>query len=317
MGILEDLKKQAHVLLDKNLATAELHVAPETNSRKKLSTRLGNIQAYLHEFVQQLNIVNPATIIDFPLLELGTLKKFTQSGYSLKCELKDQVESVILIFSLRSDEQLECGAQNLDQAKPELRNLPVELTFMADYQNLTLELTIENFAYLGTTRHPLDPNKIDEAFLEELGKFILRKDNTFLQQKTKDDNLNDEVSATLEINRSRINSLFHKKTRLFLTYNNKIDEISFDSSDIFIGRGNTCNIVVQAEFASREHLRIEYRKGNFVLIDQSTNGTFVKVQGGKEVFLHQEELPLSGSGLISLGKAITVGTEHLIYFSCQ
>jgi hypothetical protein len=33
--------------------------------------------------------------------------------------------------------------------------------------------------------------------------------------------------------------------------------------------------------------------------------------------VQQEEAPLVGSGFISLGKAVTVDNEHLIYFSCQ
>jgi pSer/pThr/pTyr-binding forkhead associated (FHA) protein len=75
--------------------------------------------------------------------------------------------------------------------------------------------------------------------------------------------------------------------------------------------------MVTSDLASRHHAQIVYRKGKFVLIDQSTNGTFVKAQGGKEVYVQQEEAPLSGSGFISLGKAVTVDNEHLIYYSCQ
>ena len=43
----------------------------------------------------------------------------------------------------------------------------------------------------------------------------------------------------------------------------------------------------------------------------------VQIHGGKEVFIHCEEFPLSGSGFISLGASVSVDNEHMIYFSCQ
>lgn len=74
-----------------------------------------------------------------------------------------------------------------------------------------------------------------------------------------------------------------------------------------IGRSPHCDLVVPAETASRQHARIEYRRGKFLLVDQSTNGTFVRFQDGQTLFLKREESPLWGRGQISLGDA---GFEH-------
>jgi hypothetical protein len=97
------------------------------------------------------------------------------------------------------------------------------------------------------------------------------------------------------------------------------DEIIVKPNDavLLIGRGKQCNLVVQALLASRTHARLEYRRGKFVLVDQSTNGTFVKTQDGGKVYLKREELPLSGQGVISLGEAIGEQSENLIYFDCR
>ena len=45
--------------------------------------------------------------------------------------------------------------------------------------------------------------------------------------------------------------------------------------------------------------------------------TFVKNSDGKEVYLRREELPLIGSGVISLGLGLNLDIEntHKIYFS--
>jgi adenylate cyclase len=72
---------------------------------------------------------------------------------------------------------------------------------------------------------------------------------------------------------------------------------------------------VETSLVSRVHARIEWRRGKFVLIDQSTNGTFVKPQGGQEVYLRREEMPLVGRGCISLGENKHQGGAGLIYYS--
>jgi hypothetical protein len=44
---------------------------------------------------------------------------------------------------------------------------------------------------------------------------------------------------------------------------------------------------LEADLASRAHCRLEYNRGKFILVDQSTNGTFVCTQDGKEVYLRR------------------------------
>ena len=105
----------------------------------------------------------------------------------------------------------------------------------------------------------------------------------------------------------------------YLRLNYKNDEIILtpNNAALLVGRGSQCNLIVHALLASRTHARLEYRRGKFVLIDQSTNGTFVKNQDGGKVYLKREELPLSGNGVISLGEAIGEQSENLIYFDCR
>jgi class 3 adenylate cyclase len=89
------------------------------------------------------------------------------------------------------------------------------------------------------------------------------------------------------------------------------------SDTLTIGRDLQCDLVVTSELASRQHARIEYSRGRFVLTDQSTNGTFVQIDGSTEVYLRREALPLSDSGSISLGRSCALERDHLIRFSCE
>jgi hypothetical protein len=102
-----------------------------------------------------------------------------------------------------------------------------------------------------------------------------------------------------------------------LSYHANEMTVTPDTPVLLMGRGSDCDLVVEASLVSRVHAKIEYRRGKFVLIDQSTNGTFVRPRDGKEVYLRREEMPLLGSGHISLGKATRQGEADVIYYSAQ
>jgi adenylate cyclase len=105
--------------------------------------------------------------------------------------------------------------------------------------------------------------------------------------------------------------------QLQLRYQNHELTLQPEQANKVIGRGQQCDLPVEADLASRAHCRFEYSRGKFVLVDQSTNGTFVQTQDGKEVYLRREGLPLWGKGVISLGKTVAEERDHLIYFFCQ
>jgi class 3 adenylate cyclase len=88
-------------------------------------------------------------------------------------------------------------------------------------------------------------------------------------------------------------------------------------SSITIGRAEDNDVVVKGNLISRLHARIEIRRNEFVLIDQSTNGTFVQSADGEESFVRHDSLPLKGQGLIGLGRLPEQGSPHTIGFTCE
>jgi len=85
---------------------------------------------------------------------------------------------------------------------------------------------------------------------------------------------------------------------------------------VVMGRDVNNDFIVNVETASRQHARVEYDNGCFVISDHSTNGTYVQITGAQPVFLKQQQIQLQSSGVISLGQPIT---EHalLIQYMCQ
>lgn len=80
------------------------------------------------------------------------------------------------------------------------------------------------------------------------------------------------------------------------------------------GRQSHNDFVLTNKRVSRTHARIEYRWGKFVLIDQSSNGTFVYDMKDKKRYLKREETVLPVSGYIIFGEeAGKDSSEAVIY----
>jgi pSer/pThr/pTyr-binding forkhead associated (FHA) protein len=78
-------------------------------------------------------------------------------------------------------------------------------------------------------------------------------------------------------------------------------ELGGERAAVTVGRDGRNDIVVSESTVSRLHARIEHRKGRFLLIDQSANGTFIVPEDGAGGYVHRDSGELSGSGLLGLG----------------
>jgi len=106
---------------------------------------------------------------------------------------------------------------------------------------------------------------------------------------------------------------------LTLEFRGETNRISSgDKRTFVIGRGVQSDLLCQARLASRTHCVIEFRRGKFLLMDQSSNGTFVKTDDGENIFLRRQELMLWGSGKIALGEEVSKeDPDDLINYICE
>lgn len=92
---------------------------------------------------------------------------------------------------------------------------------------------------------------------------------------------------------------------LRLRYGGKIVMLNDKKRVIRMGRDAESDIVIHDPRASRNHARIELRGDRVVLIDNSTNGTFVTMSSKPELFLLNEEFVIHGKGLICFADSAT------------
>jgi adenylate cyclase len=95
-------------------------------------------------------------------------------------------------------------------------------------------------------------------------------------------------------------------------------EIELDQvrSSLTLGRDPSNDVVIADKLASRMHARIERRRDKFVLVDQSTNGTCVRIDGEPEIQLRREEMILRGRGRVTFGHSESEGVDEVLTFSC-
>ncbi|MBF0144972.1 MAG: FHA domain-containing protein [Magnetococcales bacterium] len=90
--------------------------------------------------------------------------------------------------------------------------------------------------------------------------------------------------------------------------------VSASSGAVSMGRGKDNTFIVPDTMSSRNHAKIELRRGRTYLVDQSTNGTFVLTTTGERFLVHRDEHILSGRGVIGLGREVTATDPLAVHF---
>jgi len=101
---------------------------------------------------------------------------------------------------------------------------------------------------------------------------------------------------------------------LELYYHGQLFMVNQEHAGLTMGRQGYNDLVVSDYCVSRSHARISYRRGQFVFVDQSTNGSYLVIQGEKPLHLKRDQAPLYGSGVLSLGREVVPDSPELIYF---
>jgi adenylate cyclase len=131
-----------------------------------------------------------------------------------------------------------------------------------------------------------------------------------------------QVIWRLDLETTRINDLQGDATAapnwiLKLTHGGETF-IADDARALRIGREAGNDVIVNTEHASRSHARIFSRDGSFYIADQSTNGTYLMVDGStREVRLRRSEAVLGERGWIGLGKSAAKHGDHVLRYRLE
>lgn len=101
---------------------------------------------------------------------------------------------------------------------------------------------------------------------------------------------------------------------LQLSHRGKVVTLDGASASFTIGRSPINALQIEADWVSRTHALIEFKRGHFVVYDRSINGTYVKFGQDDELHLHRDELHMRKAGTISLGRVSSANADDVIRF---
>jgi len=105
-----------------------------------------------------------------------------------------------------------------------------------------------------------------------------------------------------------------RRATLQLRYRNQEFNLGAERSSLALGRDKSAELMIEDVKASRAHCKVERRMDKFVLADHSSNGTYVTVEGDREVVLKREEFTLRGHGWIAFGQSRADAAETVEFF---
>ncbi len=123
-----------------------------------------------------------------------------------------------------------------------------------------------------------------------------------------------QPNATKLLSAAMVNRL-EKMQPLSLQFKGKDIAINTKQTPFHIGRNaDDVNLCIDSSQVSRKHCHVTYRHGKYVLVDHSTNGTYVSKPNHKVIYLRREEFPLQGEGTIAVGQPPAVAGNDCIKF---
>jgi hypothetical protein len=93
--------------------------------------------------------------------------------------------------------------------------------------------------------------------------------------------------------------------------------VDADHPVIRIGRLAANDLILSYPRVSRKHARVEHRQDRFVLVDTSSNGTYVKIGNLDTLHIFQNEIQLIGKGTISPGRKAASSSPGAIHFTVR
>ncbi|MCU7845160.1 MAG: hypothetical protein KZQ93_15130 [Candidatus Thiodiazotropha sp. (ex Monitilora ramsayi)] len=217
MSLLDDLKKEAETLKtsdDADAAQARL----EANYRERLRPAMLSILHYLSELTEQLKLVDPDVKVGYALPGIGLVSELHQGEYIVNADSTENTKTIRLRFTCTDDREREFAVkpkstadetrdfletQTMRYAEWPIRDpqqgvvglnfqlavkVGVNFIFKADLEHGAITLLVSNFHDFKVEKSVVQPERIDEAWLDNLGNYLLRRRKNLYELEIDDSN---------------------------------------------------------------------------------------------------------------------------------
>jgi len=242
MGLIDELLKEAQ----NQQADAE---SVKADNEKREKDFLGFVQPkmvqlfnFLTELSDNLNLIKSKDFVSYRIKEYAVMRDLLPSEYKILVDSRHLMKNIKFSFMCSSDERVRFEVENkiyIDRISDYLDDhrvsyvchknkdsrhnvtnatfsvdsmLPVSFEFTASLDSLSIVLNIKNFNGLNTDRFVIKSDDIDTQYLEDIGKYILRRDSKLFSSNISQEEL-ENIRIKLEVDKSNKNSKKAKKNK--------------------------------------------------------------------------------------------------------
>ena len=211
MGVLDDLRKQSAKQREGEDANRQREQERQEFYQQEIRPRLEQVYTYLNELADHLNYVKPDLQFTYTLPGGVKLESLKQDEYGIEADSRDNMKKITfkcychtvgdVIFRVEGKKtmdklnefmhqcrlryktsQIKDEKQNVIEAEITIEKVvPIIFQFVADIENGNIILWIRNFEKLGIRKIMLLPRQANEGMLDDLGKYIVRDVDRFMQ----------------------------------------------------------------------------------------------------------------------------------------
>jgi len=227
MGLLDDLRNQAQGQRTAEKENAERLGDREQHYRELMLPRMVRAYQYFKELTDHLNYIKFDTVAEYPLYANGATQPMHQKGYAVRIDSSKELKQIDITFQCvlespitfelynrdtilnhsekldryfvkyertdKKNNKLEVVASSFTITGP----LPLKIGLTANIANSDIRIAVRNFTDPGTNTYTIKTEEFDDAFLDKLGKYMLRKEPSLMLKTPASAEMSQEAKAQL------------------------------------------------------------------------------------------------------------------------
>lgn len=204
MALLDELKQEADRIRREGGDTKSLEAKRKLFYEEHTKPALQHLYKYLSELKEQLHVIKPEVAASYEIQSIGTIATLAQN-YAVQIDSANRpmqvgflctatatgiqrgiapdervAKEIRDIFNRMHHQFAEWPVRGFSGTMTGIRfeftlNVPVSVQFTADLTNMTIHMVSSNLEGFRTLQHRIKPDKIDDAWLDRLGLYLLRR----------------------------------------------------------------------------------------------------------------------------------------------
>jgi hypothetical protein len=204
MSLLDDLKREAQERQEADTADQEA-IRREAEYQERIRPAMLKILHYLSELTEQLKVLDMDVRQDYTLPGIGLVERLRQGNYVVNADSTENTKTIRLRFNCVDEREREYAVKpksSADETRAFLETqvmryaewpirdpvqgiiglnfqlavkVDVNFIFKVDPDQGAIALIISNFSDFKVEKSVLQPERVDDAWLDNLGNYLLRR----------------------------------------------------------------------------------------------------------------------------------------------